>query len=174
MDGSREISQQLTKRSGYPGNEMGLYNYEKYVAVVDWNMPGWSAPEYISGNIEVVKINDIVTLTIRPFLNTHSGVVGNRPITSFVYRLPKRFWPKMETLDINNIDMQLPIVCYQDGVTYSMGYVSIRNQVSNPLLATNGMMSIYALNTGSPGFNNLSGNIRTTTVSYQTNSIFNE
>jgi hypothetical protein len=172
VDSTKMLSQQTLVRAGTSNNPLGLYNYEQYSAVVDWNMPLW--PSNINGNIDIVKVNDVVTLTIRPFLNPNSGVVGNRPISGFTYRLPKRFWPKMETLDINNIDMFLPIVCYQDGTTYSMGYVAIRNQVADPLSPSNGFMSIYALNTGIPGFTNLSGNIRTTTVSYKTNSILNE
>ena len=172
MDQTKVLSQQMIARKGYPGNPMGLYNYEKYTAVVDWNMPLW--PANINGNIEILKVNDTVTMTLHPFVNTNAGVVGVRPIQSFTYRLPKRFWPKMQQNDINNIDIFLPIVCYQDGTSYSVGFIQIRNQVANPSSPTNGYMQIYAMNSGIPGFTNLSGKIHTSTVSYQTASILNE
>lgn len=172
VDSTKILSQQTLVRAGTSNNPLGLYNYEQYNAVVDWNMPSWASS--INGNIEIVKVNDIVTLTIHPFVNNNVGAITNQPIQSLVYRLPKRFWPKMQQNDINNIDTFLPIVCYQDGTSYSMGYIAIRNQVANPLSPINGYMAIYALNTGVPGFSNQSGKIHTSTVSYKTNSILND
>lgn len=166
VDSTKMISQQTLVRAGTSNNPLGLYNYESYNAVVPWFMVGWASA--INGNIEVVKVNDLCTLTINIFSNPNIGVVSIREITS-TYRLPKRFLPK-------NSDglVHYSFIGCSAGSGAILGSLEIYNNINNVNDPLNGRLLIGEQNATNNGFTNLAGRPLTSSISYKTKSILNE
>jgi hypothetical protein len=165
MDVTKISSQQMVARKGYPGNPMGLYNYESYRVSVPWNMTGWASP--INAYIEVVKVNDLVTIVFNAFNNAYSGATASA-ITSGSYRLPKRFLPKF---DSPSVSIHFSMSAIQSALPLS-AVVQISNNPSNPLDSTNGLIT-FRLPTV-VGFTDLSARPLACAVSYKTSSTLNE
>jgi hypothetical protein len=164
VDSTKMLSQQTLVRAGTLSNPLGLYNYESYIYSVPWNMVGWVAPIY--SNIEVVKVNDVVTLILHAFNNNNSGAIGGQSITSGTYRLPKRFLPYLFT---PSISLHCVISVVENALPMT-GLVRISNNPSNPLDPNNGLITI---NKGID-FTNLNAHFFTSTVTYKTKYILNE
>jgi hypothetical protein len=165
MDNTKISSQQMVARKGYPGNPMGLYNYESYTVSVPWNMSGWASP--INAVIDVVKVNDLVTIVFNGFNNAYSGATTSA-ITSGSYRLPKRFLPKF---DSPNVSLHCPVSVVVSALPL-LGVVQISNNPSNPLDLSNGLITFRLSTTN--GFSDLSARPLASSVSYKTSSALNE
>ena len=167
VDSTKMLSQQTLVRAGTSNNPLGLYNYEHYSAVVPWFMVGWVSP--INGNISIVKVNNICTLTLNIFNNPNTGVVSIREILSNTYRLPKRFRPK-------NSDglVHYSFIGCSAGSGAILGSLEIYNNSSNENDPLNGRLLIGEQNATNNGFTNLSARVLTSSVSFETQSILND
>jgi hypothetical protein len=164
MDNTKELSGQIISRKPTIDNPMGLYFYEEYSAVVPWNMSGWVAP--INAEIYIVKVNNICTLTINAFNNNNSGATSAY-ISSGVFRVPKRFLPKLQSPAIS-LHYTLPVVQVASPLN---GSAQILNNPLNPNDSTNGEIRIN--NGTTSGFSDLSSRPLTTVITYTTNDFLN-
>jgi hypothetical protein len=168
MDLTKISSQQMVARKGYPGNPMGLYNYESYTVSVPWFMTGWASA--INGNVHFVKVNNVCTVTLDTFANPNAGAVSNRLIDSGAFRIPKRFRPK----NLGGNTLYCNMTVQAGGANVLDGKIELFNNASNDDDPLNGRLRIGQQNVAGLGFADLSGRILNSSISYETASSLNE
>jgi hypothetical protein len=168
MDVTKISSQQMVARKGYPGNPMGLYNYESYTVSVPWFMNGW--PSAINGNIHFLKVNNVCTVTLDTFANPNAGVTVSSFVDSGAYRIPRRFWPR----NPGSGTSYYCITVQSGGANVLAGKLDIYNNKNNVNDPLNGRLRVGQQNVTGVGFTDLSGRILSSSVTYETASSLNE